>query len=146
MAWPFAAPRPGQTMSYSSFGVWGIKFAALHLANGLFALTIGIGILSSATDGGRQIIVVLSTAQRSRCGNSRRAVISYEPVCGNKRASGQAGCACTAIPKAIAVASERDRVIFASDFQFRPHIVAVVTPKNQLGFAQGNSERFAHKN
>src|SRR5262252_4041379 len=112
MAWPFAAPRPGQTMSYSSFGVFVIKFAALHLANGLFALTIGIGILSSATDGGRQIIVVLSTAQRSRCGNSRRAVISYEPVCGNKRASGQAGCACTAIPKAIAVASERDTIIF----------------------------------
>ena len=112
MAWPFAAPRPGQTMSYSSFWVCVVKFAALHLANGLFALTIGIGISSSPTDRGRQIIVVLSTAQRSRCGNSRRAVISKEPVCGSKRPSGQVGCADTAIPKTIAVANVRDTDIF----------------------------------
>jgi len=42
LAWPVAAPRPGQTTSYSSFVPSVVKFAAMHSANGLFALTTGI--------------------------------------------------------------------------------------------------------
>ena len=81
-ACPLAEPRSGQTMSYSSFEPSAIRLVAEHFANGLFALTTGTGISSGPRELDRQMSVVLSTPHRSRCGNSSRAVNSYEPLGG----------------------------------------------------------------
>src|SRR6476620_9228095 len=69
-------------MSYSSFEPSATKLVAEHFANGLFALTTGTGISSGPRELDRQMIAVLSTPHRSRCGNSSRAVNSYDPLGG----------------------------------------------------------------
>ena len=69
-------------MSYSSLEPSATKLVAEHFANGLFALTTGTGISSGPRELDKQMVAVLSRPQRSRCGNSSRAVNSYDPLGG----------------------------------------------------------------
>src|SRR5262245_6938338 len=97
-------------MSYSSLEPSAIKLVAVHFANGLFALTTGTGISSGPRELDRQMIVVLSTPHRSRCGNSSRAVNSYEPLGGESEfACKSRGCA--TIGKRTVAKSARDSVL-----------------------------------
>src|SRR3954447_7830265 len=66
-------------MSYWNLPSSVVRFAAEHFAKGLLPLSIGNGIASFSSWLKMQIIVFLSMAQRSRCGNSSREVTSYKP-------------------------------------------------------------------
>src|SRR4030088_2656641 len=66
-------------MSYWNVPLSVARFAAEHFAKGLLPLSTGNGIASFSSWLKRQILVFLSIAQRSRCGNSRREVTSYKP-------------------------------------------------------------------
>src|SRR2546426_3591860 len=66
-------------MSYWNLPLSVVRFAAEHFAKGLLPLSTGNGIASFSSWLKRQILVFLSIAQRSRCGNSRREVTSYKP-------------------------------------------------------------------
>src|SRR5260370_35590509 len=67
-------------MSYWNVLSFVVRFAAKHFAKGLLSLSTGNGIASFSSWLKRQILVFLSIAQRSRCGNSRREVTSYKPL------------------------------------------------------------------
>jgi len=60
--------------------------------------------------GHRQMSVVLSTPHRSRCGNSSRAVNSYEPLGGESRSACK-GRGCAIIGKSTVAKSARDKVL-----------------------------------
>src|SRR3981189_1881563 len=66
-------------MSYWNVPLSVVRFSAEHSAKGLLPLITGNGIASFSSWLKRQILVFLSIAQRSRCGNSRREVTSYKP-------------------------------------------------------------------
>src|SRR5258708_28136147 len=66
-------------MSYWNVPLSVVRFDAEHFAKGLLPLSTGNGIASFSSWLKRQILVFLSIAQRSRCGNSRREVTSYKP-------------------------------------------------------------------
>src|SRR5258708_38612392 len=66
-------------MSYWNVLLSVVRFAAEHFAKGLLPLSTGNGIASFSSWLKRQILVLLSIAQRSRFGNSRRVVTSYKP-------------------------------------------------------------------
>src|SRR3954469_5445531 len=66
-------------MSYWKVPLSVVRCAAEHFAKGLLSLSTGNGIGSFSSWLKRQILVFLSIAQRSRCGNSRREVTSYKP-------------------------------------------------------------------
>src|SRR3954467_10656807 len=70
-------------MSYWNVPLSAVRFAAEHLAKGLLSLSTGNGIASFSSVK-RHILVFLSIAQRSRCGNSRREVTSYKPPLSDK--------------------------------------------------------------
>jgi len=109
-AWPLAEPRSRQTMSYSSFEPWATRLVAEHFANGLFALTTGTGISSGPRVLDRQMIVVLSTPHLSRCGNSSRAVNSYEPL-GGESGFARKSWGCANIGKRTVAKSARVNVL-----------------------------------
>src|SRR6516162_27291 len=97
-------------MSYSSFVPSATKWVAEHFANGLFALRTGTGIALGFREPDRQIIVVLSTPYRSRCGNSSRAVTSYDPLSGES-GSARMASGCAIIGKRTVAKSARDKVM-----------------------------------
>src|SRR5258708_37974400 len=75
-------------MSYWNVPLSVVRFDAEHFAKGLLPLSTGNGIASVSSWLKRQILVFLSIAQRSRCGNSRREVASYKPPLSDNNGSG----------------------------------------------------------
>ena len=109
-ACPLADPRSGQTISYSIREPSAIRLVAEHFANGLLALTTGTGISSGPRELDRQMSVVLSAPHRSRCGNSSRAVNSYEPL-GGENGLACKGRGCAIIGKRTVAKSAREKVL-----------------------------------
>src|SRR5215212_14388 len=95
-------------MSYWNLPSSVVRFAAEHFAKGLLPLSTGNGIASFSSWLKRQIIVFLSMAQRSRCGNSSREVTSYKPPLSDDNGSAATGpIDCVTIAEA-AIAAHAD--------------------------------------
>src|SRR6266446_7463747 len=91
-------------MSYWNLPLSVVRFAAEHFAKGLLSLSIGNGIASFSSWLKRQILVFLSIAQRSRCGNSRREVTSYKPLSDNNGSAATGPIDCVRIAEAVIAA------------------------------------------
>src|SRR5258707_9874213 len=91
-------------MSYWNVPLSVVRFAAEHFAKGLLPLSTGNGIASFSSWLKRQILVFLSIAQRSRCGNSRREVTSYKPLSDNNGSAATRPIDCVRIAEAVSAA------------------------------------------
>src|SRR4051794_25259067 len=110
-------------MSYWNAPLSVVRFAAEHFAKGLLSLSTGNGIASSSSWLKRQILVFLSIAQRSRCGNSRREVTSYKPpLSDNNGSAATRPIDCVRIAEAVIAAHAHD-----------DQAASVVAPSRVLG-------------
>src|SRR3954467_3312842 len=95
-------------MSYWNAPLSVVRFAAEHFAKGLLSLSTRNGIASFSSWPKRQILVFLSIAQRSRCGNSRREVISYKPSLSDNGSAATRPIDCVRIAEAVIAAHAHD--------------------------------------
>src|SRR6476660_3947125 len=96
-------------MSYWNVPFSVVRFAAEHFAEVLLSLSTGTGIASVSSCLKRQILVFLSIAQRSRCGNSRREVTSYKPPLSDSNGSAATRpIDCVRIAEAVIAAHAHD--------------------------------------
>src|SRR3954452_2255161 len=110
-------------MSYWKVPLSVVRCAAEHFAKGLLSLSTGNGIASFSSWLKRQILVSLSIAQRSRCGNSRREVTSYKPpLSDNNGSAATRPIDCVRIAEAVIAAHAHD-----------DQAASVVAPSRVLG-------------
>src|SRR4051795_233279 len=110
-------------MSYRNVPISVVRFAAEHFTKGLLSLSTGNGIASSSSSPKRQILVFLSIAQRSRCGNSSREVTSYKPpLSDNNGSAATRPIDCVRIAEAVIAAHAHD-----------DQAASVVAPSRVLG-------------